>query len=295
MSLRSIILGLLVLASTPVAVLAQNAPRQLNTLPSLPDSARQREQNKQPTQTATPAGAQTPQSGGLTTLPPVETTRFRVGLKSGQELRALDVEVKEPFLGKSYLLLDGQQRLELSQIRYYEDESGFYVRTNLPGSARETTLRRDRAGRISLYSMTRTQYVNNGYSPYGYGRGGYGYPYGFGGGGYRTTKTEYFSKDNGPVQDLNLRNLSVATRDNAGAQSMLNEARRYRTVTTLSYLGAGALTVAGLVSSFNGGSRSISPLIYAAPVLLIVPLVFQGKQQQNIKQAINLYNAQATR
>ncbi|WP_157547630.1 hypothetical protein [Hymenobacter sp. DG25A] len=294
MSIRSFALGLL-LVGTPAAVLAQNTPRQLNTLPSLPDSARQREQNKQPTQAPTPATIPAPQPGGLATLPPAETTRFRVGLKSGQELRALDVEVREPFLGKSYLLVDGQQRLELSQIRYYEDESGFYVRTNLPGSSRETTLRRDRTGRISLYSITRTQYVNNGYSPYGYGRGGYGNPYGFGGGGYRTTKTEYFSKDSGPIQDLSLRNLSIATQDNAGAQNVLIQARRYRNYTALSYVGAGALAVAGLVSSFSGTNQSISPLIYAAPVLLVVPLIFQGKQQQNIKQAINLYNVQAAR
>jgi hypothetical protein len=294
MSIRSYALGLMLLVGTPAAVLAQNTPRQLNTLPSLPDSTRQREQNKQPAQAPTPATIPAPQPGGMATLPPAENSRFRVGLKSGQELRALDVEVREPFLGKSYLLLDGQQRLELSQIRYYEDASGFYVRTNLPGSSRETTLRRDRTGRISQYSITRTQYDNNAFSPYGYGRGGYGYPYGFGG-GYRTTKAEYFSKDNGPVQDMSLRNLSIATQDNAGAQSMLNQARRYRNYTALSYVGAGALAVAGLVSSFSGSQQSVSPLIYATPVLLIAPLIFQSKQQQQIKQAINLYNAQAAR
>ncbi|MCR5887159.1 hypothetical protein LRS06_05075 [Hymenobacter sp. J193] len=281
--------------------LAQDGPRQLNSQPTLPDSVRQ-------AQTAAPARATepTPQTPAVAeqvpgarpaqpgALPPsTQPTRFRVGLKTGQELKAYEVETKQPLLGRNYLLLDGQQRLELDAIRYYEDETGFYVRTNLPGSSRETTLRRDRTGRIALYSITRTQYNNTGGSPFGYGRYGYGgyggYPYG---GGYRTVKTEYFSKDNGPVQDLNLRNLSVATVDNAGARGLLDQARRSRRAITLSYIGAGGLMAAGLLSSLQGTSQSISPLVYAAPVLLVVPLVLQGKQQQKIKQAIALYNTQ---
>ncbi|MDU0370462.1 hypothetical protein ACFPAF_08680 [Hymenobacter endophyticus] len=266
-------------AVAPVSVAppdtARRAPRTLAAPPAMPDSARTQQRQPQ--------------------LPPANTTRYAVGLKSGQVLRGYDVEVKQPVFGRTFLLVDGQQRLDLTDVRYYEDETGFYVRTTLPGrSKRESTLRRDRVGRISLYSITSQQYMNNpgGFSPYGYGRyGGYGYPYGGGFGGYRTVRTEYFSKDNGPIEDLSVRNLQLATIDNPGSQRLLADARRYQRITTLSYVGAGALLLAGTFSSLGGSTGfSVSPLMYAAIPLAIVPLVIGGKSQNSVKQAILLYN-----
>ena len=302
---RCLLLAATLLLSPLTTTWAQETtPRQLNTLPAAPaapDTVR-RQLAAPPTPTAAPQPrVQLPPRQAL---PPANTTRFSIGLKDGQVYRAYDLEVKQPVFGRSFLLLDGRQRIDFDQVRYYEDESGFYVRTTLPKSRRETTLRRDRVGRISLYSITRTQYGGSpyGYSPFGYGGfgyggfGGFGSPYGggYGGypGGYRTVRTSYFSKDNGPVQDLSVRNLSIATMDNPGSRALLDQARRYQTITTLSYVAAGGLLVAGLVSSFSPTTSgpAISPLVYAGIPLLIVPLVLQGKQQNNIKQAILLYN-----
>ena len=223
------------------------------------------------------------------------TTRYQVGLKNGQVYSVSDVEVKSPLFGHSHLLLDGQRRIDLADVGFYEDQTGHYVRTTLPRSSRETTLRREKTGRISLYATYNTSYAS---SPYGMGYGGFGYGGmgygGFGGspyGGYRTTKTEYFSKDNGPVQNLNLRNLAVATADNAGAQALLNNARRYRQSTLAAYVVGGGLLVAGLLQSVQPGNPGISPLFYAAVPVLIVPLIFQSKQASAQQQAISLYNA----
>jgi hypothetical protein len=206
-----------------------------------------------------------------------------------------DVEVKSPLFGHSHLLLDGQRRIDLADVGFYEDQSGHYVRTTLPHSNRETTLRREKTGRISLYATYNTSYAS---SPYGMGYGGFGYGgmggYPFGGypyGGYRTTKTEYFSKDNGPVQNLNLRNLAVATADNSGAQALLSNARRYRQSTIAAYVAGGGLLVAGLVQSVRPNNPGISPLFYAAIPVLIVPLIFQSKQAAAQRQAIALYNS----
>ncbi|MFC7670183.1 hypothetical protein ACFQT0_24570 [Hymenobacter humi] len=77
-----------------------------------------------------------------------------MGLKNGMVYNAFDVEMKTPLFGRSYLLLDGQRRFDINEVGFYEDESGHYVRTTLPNSQRETTLRRDKTGRISLYSIT---------------------------------------------------------------------------------------------------------------------------------------------
>lgn len=289
---------LLLLGAVAAPTLAQQTPRELNTLPGGPPPTTPAQPAPASAAPAAPAvappdSARRPVPGPL---PAANTSRYAVGLKTGQVVRGYDVELKQPILGRTFLLVDGQQRLDLNDVRYYEDETGFYVRTTLPGrSKRESTLRRDRVGRISLYSITRQQYTNSpyGYSPYGMGRYGYGYPYGgYGGfGGYRTVRQEYFSKDNGPIEDLSLRNLQLATTDNPGAQQLLADARRYQTLTTLSYVGAGGLLLAGVFSSFGGSNgASISPLMYAAIPLAIVPLVIGGKQQNSIKQAILLYN-----
>lgn len=306
--------------------LAQQTPRELNTLPgtsapprpapSTPAPATPAAPTPAATTPATTAPADTARRPAPRTLaapparpdsavqqarqapvPPANTTRYAVGLKTGQVVRGYDVEVRQPVFGRTFLLVDGQQRFELDQVRYYEDESGFYVRTTLPGrSKRESTLRRDRVGRISLYSITTQQYVNNpgGFGPYGrFGGpyGGWGGPWGGGWGGYRTVRQEYFSKDNGPIEDLSIRNLQLATSDNPSAQKLLADARRYQTATTLSYIGAGGLFLAGMLSSFGGSNGfSVSPLVYGAIPLAIVPLVIGGKQQNNVRQAVLLYN-----
>ena len=229
---------------------------------------------------------------------PGRPTRYQVGLKTGQLYNVYSVETKSPLFGRSYLLLDGQQRIDLTTVGFYEDETGHYVRTTLPGSSHEATLRREKTGRLSLYAMYTTSYAPSsgfggpvgygGYGGYPYG-GGYGSPYG----GYRTTKTEFFSKDNGPVQNLNARNLALATTDNQVAQALLARANYCKTGITLSYLAAGGLIVAGFLQTFQGNAPGVSPLFFAAIPVLVVPLVLRSKQDNLQRQAINVYNGTA--
>lgn len=294
---------------TPAARPAPAAPQQLNTVPAAApaavapaptatmaaDSARPQTALAEPVAPPAPAAGTSPFNRPYIMSGNSRPTRYQVGLKSGQVYNVYDVEVKSPLFGHSHLLLDGQQRIDLADVGFYEDQTGHYVRTTLPNSNRETTLRREKTGRISLYATYNTSYAS---SPYGFG-GGYGgfggYPYGgYGGypyGGYRTTKTEYFSKDNGPVQNLTLRNLGVATADNAGSQELLSNARRYRQSSLAAYVVGGGLLVAGLVQSTRANTQGISPLFYAAIPVLIVPLIFQSKQAEAQRQAIALYNS----
>ncbi|MBD2766544.1 hypothetical protein IC235_01400 [Hymenobacter sp. BT664] len=274
------------------------APRQLGSVPVAPPDTTRRAvvTTPSPGPTSAPAPVYAPTPAGQLPGNNTRAARFQVGLKNGMVYNATDVETKSPLFGRSYLLLDGQRRFDLSEVGFYEDETGHYVRTTLPGSSRESTLRREKTGRISLYSITTSQYTGPsgfgypGYGYGGYGMGGYGgYPFG----GYRTIKTEYFSKDNGPVQNLNSRNLMLATSDNAGAQQLLAEAQRYQRATLASYVVGGGLLVAGMLQTLrpNDGRFSVSPLIYVAIPVLIVPLVLQGRQADNQRQAIALYNA----
>lgn len=287
------------LGTVPTATPAAAAPRQA---PAVADSTRQPAVAAEPLAPppAAPAAGTSPFNRPYVMGGSTQPARFQVGLKSGQVYNVTDVQVKSPLFGHSHLLLDGQQRIDLTDVGFYEDQTGHYVRTTLPNSNRETTLRREKTGRISLYATYNTSYAS---SPYGMGMGmggfGYGgfggYPYGGYGnpyGGYRTTKTEYFSKDNGPVQNLNLRNLAIATADNAGAQQLLSNARRYRQSSIAAYVVGGGLLIAGLVQSTRPSANpGISPLFYAAIPVLIVPLIFQSKQAEAQRQAIALYNS----
>ena len=265
------------------------APRQLDTAPA-PDTVR-RAAAPAPPATTEPVYAPTPpgQIPGGSSAPP----RYQVGLKGGMVYNVRDVETRNPLFGRSYLLLDGQRKIDFKEVGFYEDETGHYVRTTLPNSSREATFRRDKTGRISLYSITTTQYNSGGYpGRMGYGYGGFGYG-GMGGypyGGYRTVKTEYFSKDNGPIQDMNMRNLMLATRDHAGAQQLLVDARRYQRGIVASYVVGGGLLVGGLIQTLRPNTAGISPLVFAAVPVLIIPIVLQSKQMNNQKQAIALYN-----
>jgi hypothetical protein len=314
------------LSAAWVPASAQDAPRQLGGAPVVPAPA-PRQAAPPPRQLeAVPAASPTPAVAADSTRPaPVATTpaaspapapqpaqagtspfnrpyimggstqptRYQVGLKSGAVYNAYDVEVKQPLFGRNFLLLDGQRRVELSEVGFYENETGHYVRTTLPHSSREATLRREKTGRISLYATYNTSYSPGGYGMPGFGYGGYGYG-GFGGspyGGYRTTKTEYFSKDNGPIQNLNARTLALATTDNAGTQELLAQARRYQTSSTIAYVAGAGLLAYGLLQSFQANSNGISPVTYAAIPVLIVPLIFQSKQASAQRQAIALYNS----
>ena len=294
------------------------APRQLDSTPVAPPDSTRRLVITAPLSAPMPSPAAAPAPATPVYAPSpagqlpgnnMRPARFQVGLKNGLLYSANDVETKTPLFGRSYLLLDGQRKFELAEVGFYEDETGHYVRTTLPNSTREATLRREKTGRISLYSITTAQYANpggfgypgyggmggygmggygmGGYGMGGYGMGGFGYPYG----GYRTVKTEYFSKDNGPIQNLTGTNLLVATRDNAGAQQLLFDSRRYQYITTASYVVGGGLLVAGLLQTLSPGRAGLSGLTYLALPVLLVPVVLQSKQASNQRQAIALYNA----
>ena len=268
------------------------APRQLDAAPTpAPDTTRRDAAVPQPGPATAPRPLYAPTPAGQLPGSTNQPTRYQVGIKSGMVYNVTDVETRNPLFGHSFLLLDGQRKVDFNEVSFYEDETGHYVRTTLPGSSRESTVKREKTGRISLYSTTSTSYSPGyGYGGYGsYGGGRYGSPYG----GYRTTKTEYFSKDNGPIQDMTIRNLAVATLDNAGAQQLLTDARRYQTYSTAGYVVGGGLLVAGLLQSLSPTATGISPLTFLALPVLIVPVVMQSKQAANQKQAIALYNAGA--
>ncbi|QKG53416.1 hypothetical protein [Hymenobacter sp. BRD67] len=97
------------------------------------------------------------------------------------------------------------------------------------------------------------------------------------------------------MQNLTARNLALATADNAGAQELLSQARRYQRSSTIAYVAGAGLLIYGALQSLQNNGNGISPALYVAIPVLIVPLVLQGKQASAQRQAIALYNSTGQR
>jgi hypothetical protein len=292
-----------------------NVPTQLSTPPAIPAPARAQPTLAQSaiehvslpdsirravTALPVPAPVYEPTPVGQLPSNDTHTSYLRIGLKNGMIYSAIDVKKENSRFGHSYLLLDGWKRFELSEIRFYEDATGHYVRTTLPNSSREAVFRRETTGRISLYSMPHSSrsrfdsetssFDNSGYSFWAFetsygGLNNYSYS------GYSYVKTGYFSKDNGLMQKITINNLIVATQDNAEAQKLLLRSCRNQRIMLASYVVGGGLLAVGLFQSLRPGIAQTSPLVYAAIPVLIVPIVLLSKQASRQRQAIALYNS----
>ncbi|WP_375416461.1 hypothetical protein [uncultured Hymenobacter sp.] len=281
-----------------------DAPRQLGNPPRVPPPTRPL---SPPPRQLSPAPA-IPPAGAAPALPPTApptpgysssesrrpAPRYQVGLKNGQLFSAAEVSQQSPLFGPTFLLLDGQQRLSLEAVRFYEDETGHYVRARPVGTLRETTYRRVLSGRLSLYQPRN--------AIFGQLAGGAAM-LAFGGPGpaaltdYRRVAPLYFGKDDGPVQHLNHHNLTPAIQDNVRAQTLETRAHRYELGNAAATVVGSGLLLAGLVRALQqlGGAnlngRLTGGLLLGSLPVLAVPLVLKNQPAKNRRQVIALYNA----
>lgn len=257
------------------------APRQLGGVPAATDSARR------PAAASVPAGSGVPAPAG-------PASPFRVGLKTGPVLRAAHVAAHYPWLGRAYLLVDGQRRLALTEVGFYEDETGYFRRARPRGTFREATLRRVLPGRLSVYaprtSLFRRLAVGSALLALGgpllAATSAAAPPPGRG----------YFAKDDGPVYALTHGPLRRALGDSPGALALESRARRCEVGNTASAVLGTGLLVGGLVRAIGhlGGANLNGDLtlglLGASVPLLVVPLVLKDQPAEHRRQAIELYN-----
>jgi len=206
-----------------------------------------------------------------------DTTNF-IQLNAGEK-KIGKVELHDPFLSRSYLLLDDTTRIEIKDIFAYQNNDGYFVR--VPNST--MLLKRVKQGKVDLFSKTVSQY-----------QAGTSYSFNTPGGmvtnttpGYMTTASiEYFSKGDQPVQDVSYSNLRKALADNTESMKRLDE---YRTLNYFKYgLGIAGLgiVVAGLAAK-DGPSKNT--IITGAVIMNLawIPSLMQGGK---LDTAINAYN-----
>ena len=210
-----------------------------------------------------------------------------IGLNNGQRVYARKLQIKSPVFKKSFILVNDSAQYDMAAVQYFQDQDGFYTR--ITNSKRSDFAKRVSAGKISKFYSSKTSYDNyypGMYGPYGYGGYGYGMP--------STRRVYYFSKDGGPLADLNYQNLRGALSENAGSLEVLEKYRRSKRVeTSLSVLGAGVF-VYGLVNSLKapatGAVRRADPTLYVGLGLAAIPWVMNLFQKDHLNEAIELYN-----
>jgi len=218
-----------------------------------------------------------------------------VGLANGQKVYARRVQLKSPFLKSNYFLLDDSIRYEVSTVRYYQNENGFFLKISDPYGGTDDFAQRVLSGRISKYYVSKTFYNNySPYGPYGYGRYGYG---GFGGYGWGNSSRRniyFFSKDNGELQSYNYNNLREALRDNPGSLELMDQYRKSKYLETGVSLAGAGLLIYGFTQSFRNSANTtgfqVNPAVYAGAALISIPWFTGIFKKDKLTQAVELYN-----
>ncbi|WP_125932512.1 hypothetical protein [Hymenobacter glacialis] len=217
-----------------------------------------------------------------------------MGLKTGPVLSATDVAAYHPVLGRSYLLLDGQKRLDLTEVGFFENETGYYRRAKPRGNLREATLRRVLPGRLNVYEPRTSAFRQLAMSsallamgsPLEAATSAALPPPGRG----------YFAKDDGPVYALAHGNLSRAISDNPNALVLEARAHGYEVANAASAVVGMGLLLGGMVRAIGhlggadlNGNLTLGMLGASVP-FLVVPLALKDKPAEHRRQAIELYN-----
>jgi hypothetical protein len=233
-----------------------------------------------------------------------EDKGYFIGLYNGERIHANKIQMKSPLFKGDFFLLDDSLRYPTNAIKYYQNREGFFVRVS-DTSGRNAFAKRIMDGRISKYFTTINAFNDPFmYGPYG-GMGMYGNPYRMGGmgmgpwgpgmmGGSR--RVYFFSKDDGPLQDFSVRNLSDAMADNAGSMQSIRRYRQGRVIETgLSIVGAGLLVYGlsqSVVQTQYGPQFQMSPIAYAGIGVSVIPIINRLFKKDKLTEAIELYNYQ---
>ena len=211
-----------------------------------------------------------------------------IGLNNGQRVYARKLQMKSPIFKKSFVLVNDSAQFDLASVQYFQNEDGFYTR--ITNGKRSDFAKRVSVGKISKFYTSKTTYDGyypGAYGPYGYG--GYGYGYGM----PSTRRVFYFSKEGGPLQDLNYQNLRRSLTENAGSMELLERYQRGKRIETgLTVAGVGVFAY-GMVNSLKTpatGVRRADPTLYLGLGLAAIPWVMNLFKKDHLNEAIELYN-----
>ncbi|PSR55203.1 hypothetical protein AHMF7605_17665 [Adhaeribacter arboris] len=209
-----------------------------------------------------------------------------IGLNNGQRVYARKLQIKSPLFKKTFVLINDSAQYDMSNVQYFQDEEGFYTR--ISNNKRSDFAKRVSVGKISKFYTSKTSYDNYYPGMYGYGYGGYGY------GMPSTRQVYYFSKDGGPLADMNYQNLRQALNDNPGSLEVLEKYRRSKRVETGLTVAGSGIFIYGLINSLKAPATGVvqraDPTLYLGLGLAAIPWAMHFFRKDHLNEAIELYN-----
>jgi hypothetical protein len=190
---------------------------------------------------------------------------------------AKSIEFKTPLFGEAHLLVNSKEKFPILNIKYFNNEEGFFLKNTLSFSEKEF-LKRESKGKIDTYSKWS---YSGGYYNAGTGMYSAGAP----------VKQNFYTKENFEIKKTTINNLAIDLSDNALSMEAINGAKIARNVQIGLYV-AGALMIVGGIA-VTVSSRSVTPGMpivgvgVAALAFTWIPFIIVENKKQ---KAIDIYN-----
>jgi hypothetical protein len=224
-------------------------------------------------------------------------------LFTGKIISGKTIDLKQPFIGYPYLLID-DNKIDAHEVKFFSNDEGFFANTiKLQGLSTASFARRVRKGRINLYE--RTTYNATALS-YGYagtpgfgGHGTYGTVGGFGVGASLPHTKFYYNKGFGDLKHLDFYSLKNDMADDPLALSALNNWNQTRRKGNAFLYSSLLVTGASFIAFTTKITESEDPRVTVELVglslgvsgLLIKYLAWDRSiNPRNLKKSIDMYN-----
>lgn len=216
--------------------------------------------------------------------------KLEVGLKNGDVLFPSSIKYKTPAFGSEHLLINGETKYAVDRVKYYQDESGYYIwdYIGLKGNVR---LKRELEGKINTYSRIVSSYSAPMYGPNGYGSGG----------SFSSSQVTYLQTGQDDVRELNYDNLLSIVKDHQPSMIELDGIRKIQNWNGLAYGLGTALVIGGLIHMgnlnqqegpppFEDTTIKFSPLFFMGAAMFVIPLANREAKGRRLDNAVRLYN-----
>jgi hypothetical protein len=212
-----------------------------------------------------------------------------VGLRNGKVLYPNTLDYVSKTFGTDHLVVNDTTMYPIREVKYYQDETGYYVWTSIGGFGGETKLRREIDGKVKTFTGFQSTYTPGMYT------GGM-----YTGGMHSTKKLQYFQKGNGLIKKVSYENLQYDLKDSQPSMAKLGEVKKMRDGATAAYVLSGAVLLGGLIHTAKLNEQEgpppyeatlkISPAFFVGVIGLAIPSFTKNSREEKLIKAIKIYN-----